>query len=116
MKMAVETAISSSSSDPPTPLLSDDAEETGVEATEDITFSPESGREVEKEIRRAAASCTAELSVGRRPTGRVGSWKFGSAVVRVGSNLYACLFFVMSRYFEGIYGMAVDNCIIILDG
>jgi len=35
---------------------------------------------------------------------------------RVGSNLYACLFFVMSRYFEGIYGMAVDNCVIILDG
>ena len=114
MKMAVETAISSSSSDPPTPLLSDDAEETGVEATEDITFSPESGREVEKEIRRAAASCTAELSVGRRPTGRVGSGHGNLVQPWVGSSRVQ--FFVMSRYFEGIYGMAVDNCIIILVG
>ena len=53
---------------------------------------------------------------GRVGSGRVGSWKLASAVGRVGSNFYACQFFVMSRYFEGIYGMADDNCIIILDG
>ena len=54
-----------------------------------------------------------------RGSGRVGLWKLASAVGRVGSGRVQSLcvsIFVMSRYFEGIYGMAVDNCIIILDG